>query len=63
MSTKIMNVERLEEQSKHIETFINKSKLINKYDGLLIGGGGITNYRIVRAINGELKNIHNSKNH
>ena len=60
MSSKAMTVERLEEQSKHIEKFINKSKSTDKYDGLLIGGGGITNYRIVRGINGELKNIHNS---
>lgn len=60
MSSKQMTVKRLEEQSKHIEIFINKSKLVNKYDGILIGGNGLTNCRIIRAINGELKNIHNS---
>lgn len=60
MSSKLMTVERLEEQSKHIEIFIKKSKLINKYDGFLIGGNGLSNRLIVRAINGELKNIHNS---
>jgi len=60
MSSKLMTFERLEEQSKHIEEFIKKSKLINKYDGFLIGGNGLDNCRLVRAINGELKNIHNA---
>jgi len=50
-----MNSYRLAKQAKHIETFINKSKLTNKCDGLFICGHGLSNYRIIRAINGELK--------
>jgi len=54
-----MNDVRLKEQSEHIETFIKKTKSLNKYDGLFIGGNGVSNVRIIKAINGELKNIHN----
>jgi hypothetical protein len=59
MSSKSMNLDRLEEQCKHIDIFIDKSKSLNKYDGFFIGGNGLSNSCIVRAINGELKNIHN----
>ena len=57
MSSKLMDTDRLEEQSNYIEAFIGKTKSIDKYDGILVGGNGTTNCRIVKAINGELKNI------
>jgi hypothetical protein len=60
MSSKLMDTDRLEEQSNYIEAFIGKTKSIDKYDGILVGGNGTTNCRIVKAINGELKNMHNT---
>ena len=47
-------------QAIYIDTYIKKTKSLNKYDGVLIGGQGLSNHKIIRAINGELKNTHNS---
>jgi hypothetical protein len=58
MASKIMSAERLEEQANYIDQYISKSKMFNKYENITING--ISNSQIVRAINGELKNIHNS---
>ena len=55
-----MNSERLSEQCNHIEKLLNKTKMLDKYDGIQIGGNNVSNERLIRCINGELKNIHNS---
>jgi hypothetical protein len=60
MSSKLMNSERLSEQCNHIEKLLNKTKMLDKYDGIQIGGNNVSNERLIRCINGELKNIHNS---
>ena len=54
-----MNSERLSEQCNHIEKLLNKTKMLDKYDGIQIGGNNVSNERLIRCINGELKNIHN----
>lgn len=56
MASKPMSAERLLEQKIVVEKAA-KSKLLNKYSGVMISGN---NSNIVKAIAGELKNTHNS---
>lgn len=59
MAAKPMTPERLAEQKPVVEK-ATKSRMLNKYDGVLLGGNNISNERIVKSIAGELKNTHNS---
>ena len=54
-----MSTQRLMEQADHIDTFISNRKYLDKWDGVPIGGDRVSNERIIKAINGELKNVHN----
>ena len=56
MASKIMTDERLAEQNSVVEKAAN-SKMLNKYDGVLLIGDNI---KIIKSHTGELKNTHNA---
>jgi hypothetical protein len=59
MAMKPMSAERLAIQKDVVEAAAN-SKMLNKYDGIMIGGNNIPNSQIIKAVCGELKNTHNA---
>lgn len=56
MATKIMSDARLGEQKLVVEKAVN-SRMLKKYCGVMLNGD---NSNIIKAITGELKNVHNS---